>query len=50
VVGSLASPNCGDIGVMAVTTAKRRIGVEVQNKDQWSWPPDIFFIPAQGAA
>lgn len=36
-------PRCS----MTVTTAKGRIGLEVQNKDQWSWPPDIFFVPAQ---
>jgi hypothetical protein len=38
-----ALPRCS----MAVTTTRGRIGVEVQNKDQWSWPPDIFFVPAQ---
>jgi hypothetical protein len=36
-------PRCS----MTVTTTKGNIGVEVQNKDQWSWPPDMFFVPAQ---
>jgi hypothetical protein len=40
-----ALPRCS----MAVIVTKGRIGVEVQNKDQWSWPPDIFFVPAQQA-
>jgi hypothetical protein len=37
-----ALPRCS----MTVTTTKGRIGVEVQNQDQWSWPPDRFFFPA----
>ena len=36
-------PRC----TMTVTTAKGRIGVELQDKDRSSWPPDIFFLPAQ---
>jgi hypothetical protein len=42
---SLALPQCS----MAITMRKGQIGVEIQNKDQASWPPDIFFIPAQPA-
>ena len=38
-----ALPRCS----MIVMTTKGRIGVEVQNKDQWSWPPDIFFLASQ---
>jgi hypothetical protein len=36
-------PRC----TMTVTTAKGRMGVELQDKDRSSWPPDIFFLPAQ---
>jgi hypothetical protein len=38
-----SDPRC----TMTVKTAKGRIGVEVQDKGRASWPPDIFFLPAQ---
>ena len=36
-----AVPKC----TITVKMAKGRIGVELQMKDQLSWPPDIFFVP-----
>jgi hypothetical protein len=38
-----AVPRC----TMTVKMAKGRIGVELQRKDQSSWPPDIFFLASQ---